>query len=171
MALAPHPNASTLERFYSAFATLDAEAMASCYDPQVLFEDPAFSLSGRAEVAGMWRMLCDATRSQGLAHWRLEHSGIAADAHSGRAHWEAHYLFSSTGRLVHNRIDARFTFTPEGLIATHTDHFDFWRWSRQALGAPGWLLGWSPWMRTQVRRRAAGSLRKFMANRRLGAGT
>ena len=170
MANTQHPNARTIERFYTAFAALEAEAMAACYDPQVTFEDPAFSLKGRAEVAGMWRMLCEATRAQGMAHWQLELSGVTANNNNGSAHWEAHYLFSATGRIVHNRIDATFTFTPEGLIATHNDHFDFWRWSRQALGLPGWLLGWSPWLRSQVRRRAAGSLRKFLANKRLGAG-
>ena len=85
------------------------------------------------------------------------------DARTGRAHWDAHYRFSATGRLVLNRIDAAFSFNPDGLIVTHRDRFDFWAWSRQALGAPGWLLGWTPLLRNKVRQQAAANLRKFLA--------
>ncbi|WP_394756490.1 nuclear transport factor 2 family protein [Rhodoferax sp.] len=161
-----HPNAQTLSKFYSAFAALDADTMASCYAADAVFDDPAFSLKGQREVAGMWRMLCAATQAKGREVWQLEFSGIEAAASSGRAHWEAHYRFSATGRLVHNIIDAQFTFTPDGLIATQRDHFDFWRWSRQALGTPGLLLGWTPWLRAKVRAQAAANLRKFLAGKR-----
>ena len=61
---------------------------------------------GAEEIGAMWRMLCEATQTQGREHWRLDFQ-IGADGCS--AHWEAHYLFSATGRLVHNRIDATFT--------------------------------------------------------------
>ena len=74
-------------------------------------------------------MLCSATRAKGMAHWRLEFSGVRADPSTGQAHWEARYLFSATGRQVHNIIDGEFSFNPDGLIATHSDHFNFWRWS------------------------------------------
>ena len=158
-----HRNAETLQRFYTAFSQLDAEAMAACYAPTARFDDPAFSLQGQEQVAGMWRMLCAGARKSGPAHWKIEFSGIEADERQGRAHWEAHYLFSATGRQVHNIIDAGFSFTPEGLIATHRDHFSFWRWSRQALGLPGLLLGWSPSLKRKVRATAAANLRRFMA--------
>lgn len=132
-----HPNAQTLQRFYTAFSQLDHATMAACYAPDATFEDEAFSLKGREQIGGMWRMLCSAAQKPAAAkHWKLEYSGIEADANGGRAHWEAHYLFSATGRKVHNIIDGTFTFTPDGLIATHRDRFNFWRWSRQALGPP-----------------------------------
>ena len=159
-----HPNAQTLQRFYTAFAALDADTMASCYALDVSFSDPVFTLQGRRETAGMWRMLSTATRAKGMAHWKLEFRDITADAQSGHAHWEAHYKFSTTGRLVHNTIDADFTFTPEGLIASHQDHFDFWRWSRQALGVSGLLLGWTPMLHNKVKATARGNLDKFLAN-------
>eukprot|EP01034_Spumella_vulgaris_P006646 gene6646-8452_t len=112
----------------------------------------------------MGRMLCTATKKPGAAeHWKLTFSGIDADAQGGKAHWEAHYLFSATGRKVHNIIDGTFTFTPDGLIATHRDSFPFWTWSRQALGTPGLLLGWTPLLRNKVRATAAGNLAKFNA--------
>ncbi len=104
-------------------------------------------------------MLCIATRAKGMAHWKLDVSGIT----DHRAHWEAHYLFSATGRIVHNIIDAEFDFDAAGLITRHRDRFDFWRWSRQALGPPGVLLGWSAWLRHRVRAQAATNLQRSMA--------
>ncbi|MFO1245953.1 MAG: nuclear transport factor 2 family protein [Ramlibacter sp.] len=158
-----HPNADTLTKFYAAFARLDTDTMASCYADDVAFDDEAFSLRGKAQTMGMWRMLCDATRAKGMDAWKLEYSGIEADATRGRAHWDAHYRFSATGRLVLNRIDGAFTFNPQGLIVTHRDRFDFWAWSRQALGTPGLLLGWTPLLRNKVRATAAANLQKYLA--------
>ena len=148
-----------VERLYAAFAKLDGAAMQNCYAPDATFDDEVFSLKGPAQIGGMWRMLCAITKAKGMAHWKLVVSDITA--HS--AHWEAHYMFSATGRLVHNRIDAAFTFDGNSLITTHRDRFDFWTWSRQALGAPGLLLGWSPFLRNKVRAQAAASLQRFLA--------
>ncbi|BEP57860.1 nuclear transport factor 2 family protein [Variovorax sp. V118] len=156
-------HAPTIERFYSAFSQLDAATMAACYAPDAVFDDEAFSLRGRREIGGMWRMLCDATKAKGADVWRLSWRDVQADARTGRAHWDAHYRFSATGRLVDNSIDARFTFTPDGLIATHRDSFPFWTWSRQALGTPGLLLGWTPMLRNKVRATAAANLATFLA--------
>jgi SnoaL-like domain len=149
---------ATIERFYAAFARLDAAAMQACYASAARFDDEVFSLSGPREIGGMWRMLCEATKAKGLAHWKLDVSRITDHG----AHWDAHYLFSATGRLVINRIDAEFAFDSAGLITQHRDRFDFWGWSRQALGAPGWLLGWTPFLRQKVRATAAANLKRFL---------
>jgi len=149
---------ATIEKFYAAFARLDDATMRSCYAEDATFDDEAFSLRGRREVAGMWSMLCAATRAKGADVWKLEVSGITENS----AHWVAFYRFSATGRLVRNSIDAKFEFGPDGLIRRHVDHFDFWKWSRQALGAPGLLLGWTPMLRNKVKQQAAHNLRKFM---------
>ncbi len=158
-----NPNTQTLTRFYTAFAALDADTMATCYAEDATFEDPAFSLKGQREVAGMWRMLCGATKARNRTDWKLEFRDIQADTTTGHAHWEAHYRFSASNRLVHNIIEANFTFTPEGLIASHTDRFNFWLWSRQALGFGGWVLGWAPYFRTLVRRQTRAALNGFLA--------
>jgi hypothetical protein len=152
--------ARVIERFYAAFAALDAEAMQACYTSDAHFEDPVFTLEGREQIGSMWRMLCEAVRAKGRDAWRLEASGISADASSGRAHWEPRYRFTATGRMVHNVVDAQFTFR-DGRFATHIDRFDFWRWSRQALGPAGVLLGWSPMLRNKVRATAARNLSAF----------
>lgn len=149
----------TIERFYAAFAALDHASMQACYAADARFDDEAFALQGREQIGAMWRMLCTATQAKGMAQWRLDASAITERS----AHWEAHYLFSATGRTVHNVIDAEFEFDAEGRITRHRDRFDFWRWARQALGTPGLLLGWTPYLRGQVRARAARNLQQFMA--------
>ena len=81
-----HANQTTLENLYSAFSRLDADAMASCYAPDAQFDDEVFSLRGHAQVSGMWRMLCDATKANGADVWKLSWSGVQADANGGCAH-------------------------------------------------------------------------------------
>ena len=160
-----HSNQTTLENFYTAFARLDADTMAASYAPDAQFDDEAFSLRGHTEVTGMWRMLCGATKAKGADVWKLTYSGVHADDKTGKAHWEADYRFSTTGRMVHNVIDGVFEFNEQGLITRHRDSFNFWTWSRQALGVPGLLLGWTPFFHQKVRKTAAANLQKFLANR------
>ena len=152
---------ATLETFYAAFARLDGEAMQACYAPDARFDDEAFSLRGREEIGAMWGMLCEAVKSQGMADWKFSYQVTSATS----AHWEPIYRFSATGRLVHNVIDAEFSFDADGRILTHRDRFDFWRWSRQALGTPGLLLGWSGFLRQKVRTQAAKNLARWRAKR------
>ena len=161
-----HANQRLLNKFYAAFARLDAEAMANCYAPDARFDDEVFSLYGQEEVAGMWRMLCTATREKGADVWKLHASGIEAGAISGHARWVADYRFSATGRKVHNVIDSQFEFNPSGLIMRQRDKFNLWAWSRQALGVPGLLLGWTPFMRRKIRVQAAANLQKFIVRRK-----
>ncbi|MFM7331685.1 MAG: nuclear transport factor 2 family protein [Brachymonas sp.] len=158
----------TITELYSAFAALDTQRMAACYAPNASFEDEAFSLRGKDEIMSMWGMLCDAVKEKGRKEWKLTFSNVQANGMSGSAHWEPIYLSSATGRIVHNIIDAEFTFNEQGLILTHRDRFDFWRWSRQALGTPGALLGWSGFLRSKVKAQANKGLRKYMAAKAQG---
>jgi ketosteroid isomerase-like protein len=150
------PNRDALDRFYAAFARRDHAAMTPLYAPDATFEDEVFTLRGK-EIGAMWHMLCENARD-----FSLEYRDVEADDARGRAHWEAKYTFSATGRPVHNVIDAEVGFR-EGLIATHRDRFDFGRWSRQAIGMPAVLLGWTPLIRNKVRATAAKNLAAFIA--------
>lgn len=152
-----HPHAELIARFYTALGKRDAEGMAGCYHPEIEFSDPVFPrLTGRQATA-MWRMLCE--RGKDLA---VEFRDVEADGTSGRAHWEAQYTFTATGRRVRNRIDARFEFR-DGRIIRHRDAFSFWAWAAQALGPMGALLGWSRLVKGRVRAQAARNLEVFMA--------
>ena len=130
--------------------------MTACYHPAVRFSDEVFVDLDAARAAGMWRMLCE--RATDL---KIESRDIAADDSTGTAHWEAWYTFATTGRTVHNRIDARFEFQG-GRIIRHRDSFGFWRWASQALGPMGSLLGWTPFLRNRVRSQAAKNLDGFL---------
>ena len=157
-----HPNAELITRFYEAFQRRDAAAMNACYHPDIVFEDPAFGRLQAADARTMWVLLC--SRAKDL---EITFRDVEADDRSGCAHWEARYLFSQTGRRVHNKIDAEFGFR-DGLIVEHNDGFSFWDWSRQAMGAPGLLLGWSPFLKARVQKNARGGLDAF---RRSGRGS
>jgi ketosteroid isomerase-like protein len=148
-------NEATIRRFYEAFQRRDAAAMAACYAPDVHFSDPVFPDLRGPQAGMMWKMLCE--RGKDL---RLEFRDVRADAATGGAHWEAWYTFSATGRKVHNVIDASFEFR-DGRIARHVDRFDLYRWSRQALGPTGLLLGWSPLLQNKVRAMAAKGLADY----------
>ncbi|MCO8168113.1 nuclear transport factor 2 family protein [Pseudomonas sp. 21LCFQ02] len=147
-----------ITRFYEAFSRLDAEAMSACYSDDVLFSDPVFGeLRGR-EAGDMWRMLTARAKD-----FSVSFDNVRADGRSGAAHWVATYLFSQTGRTVVNDIQARFVFR-DGKICEHHDHFDLWRWSRQALGAKGLLLGWTPLVQNAIRAQAHKGLKAYQRN-------
>lgn len=151
-------NKQTIERFYAAFDKHDGDAMAACYAPAAHFSDPVFLGLRGVEPGAMWRMLTG--RSDDLRVELLEHD---ADENTGSAHWLATYTFTQTGRSVTNDVRASFRFEPDGLIADHRDDFSFHRWSRQALGAPGLLLGWTPLLRGATQKKARASLDQFLA--------
>lgn len=130
--------------------------MAACYDPDAIFTDEVFQLQNGKEIAAMWHYLCESGRDLSI-----EFSNVRADEHTGRARWEAYYTFSRTGRRVHNIIEANFEFR-NGKISRHADRFPFWRWSRQAFGITGWLLGWAPFLKNKVRNTAMKSLMRFI---------
>lgn len=153
-----HPNDQLIERFYTAFNEGDGETMASCYAPDVHFSDPVFPDLRGPRAGAMWKML---TEPEG--DLRIELREHEADEATGAAHWIAHYTFAQTGRPVVNDIQASFKFK-DGLIVDHHDVFDFHRWARQALGPVGLLLGWTPLVRSKVRRMAGGRLDEFTAS-------
>jgi ketosteroid isomerase-like protein len=155
-----HPNAQTIENFYTSFGKRDAEGMLACYAPDVEFSDPVFTNLKGDEAFAMWRMLTE--RAKDI---RIEASGISADDTSGKAHWEAYYTFSQTGGKVHNRIDATFVFK-DGKIVRHTDKFDLRAWAAMALGLKGKLLGWLPPVQNAIRKNADAGLRAYMAKKR-----
>lgn len=147
-----HDHAALITRLYEAFQRCDGEAMAACYAPNAQFSDPVFPDLQGPRAGHMWRML-----TSQAADLKVEFSDVHADDSVGRAHWEAWYTFSATGRKVHNIIEAEFTFA-DGLIATHRDDFDLHAWTKQALGLPGILLGWSSFLQNKIRGQAGKGL-------------
>jgi ketosteroid isomerase-like protein len=146
-----------IDGFYRAFDERDGDRMAAFYAPAARFSDPVFPGLTGDEPGAMWRMLTGQAKDLSVELLDRE-----ADGEHGSAHWRARYTFTQTGRPVTNDVRARFRFAG-GLIAEHTDEFDFHRWARQALGAPGLLLGWTPLLRSATRRKARAALDDFMS--------
>jgi len=137
---------SIIENFYRAFDNLDAESMIDCYHKDIKFEDPAFGVLKGEKAKNMWRMLC---HSQKGKDFKVKASNIVYNNMKGTADWEAHYTFSKTGRKVHNVISAEFEFK-DGKIINHFDQFDLYKWSKQALGFKGFLLGWTTFFKKKL---------------------
>ena len=136
--------------------------MAACYADDVLFSDPAFGTLQGDDAKNMWRMLIRNAKD----NLKITVTDIEAGEMTGSANWIAEYNFSKTGRPVVNRIHARFEFR-DGKIIRHIDDFDLWKWSRQALGWTGILLGWSPWMKMKIQKSTHRSLQEYSEGSRI----
>jgi ketosteroid isomerase-like protein len=152
-----------IQRFYAAFDRRDGDAMAACYAPDASFVDPVFGRLDADQTGAMWRMLTGQA-----ADLRVELAEHESDGSTGSARWIARYTFTRTGRPVVNEVRATFKFA-DGLIVEHVDKFSFYRWSKQALGRTGTLLGWTPSLQLRVHRDARRRLAAWMQQRDGGA--
>lgn len=152
-----HENQKLIETFYTAFQNSDFKTMIACYHPEIEFSDPVFpSLTGKRAMA-MWAFL---NQRQADPKDRTFYH-VYADAETGTASWEAKYVFPQTGRRVHNRIHAQFTFQ-DGKMRKHTDSFHFWKWSAMAFGPIGVLFGWTNFLKNKVRKQVQKKLDEFI---------
>jgi len=147
--------AGLVERFYAAFGRRDHRTMAAAYAPSARFSDPVFTDLAGPRIGAMWRMLCE--RASDL---RIACGPVTVAAGRARVEWQAWYTYTATGRPVHNRIQASLTIA-DGLITRHDDRFDLYRWSRQALGFKGVVLGWTPLVQGAIRKQAGKALERF----------
>ena len=148
-----------IEKFYTAFAAKDPEAMIACYHKDIQFEDPAFGVLTGEKPGQMWRMLC---ASQKNKEFLITFSDITYDQGKGTAYWEAKYNFSKTGRKVHNKIDATFEFQ-DGKIIKHVDTFNLRKWAGQALGFKGALIGGTNFFKNKLQAQTKKALDVFIA--------
>ncbi len=130
--------------------------MQEAYHPAALFSDPVFQHLSAEEVKAMWQMLITSAKDLEITYGQVK-----ADDNHGGCHWEARYTFSGTGRKVHNKIDVNIEFK-DGKIFRHEDNFNFWAWSRMALGTPGLLMGWSSYLINAVQKKVRSRLSRFM---------
>lgn len=153
-------NEKLIQHFYNSFAQRDYKAMQDCYADDATFSDEAFQNLNSAQVKAMWKMLIK--RGKDL---EIRFQNVSADEKNGSAEWIANYTFSQTGNKVENRIKANFEFA-NGKIVKHIDSFDFYKWSSQALGLTGKLLGWTSFLRNKVQEKAMKNLAEFMEKNR-----
>lgn len=150
-------NEQVIHRFYSAFQRQDYGVMQSCYHPEAVFSDPVFGLLDYEATKAMWEMLCKRAHDLRIAYGNIH----LLDEEYATCDWEAQYIFSKTGRRVNNQIRAHMRFR-DGQIIEHSDAFAIYRWTRQAFGLRGWLLGWTAFMHRRIQAQARAGLEHFM---------
>ncbi|MGH8912555.1 MAG: nuclear transport factor 2 family protein [Acidimicrobiia bacterium] len=150
-------NRQVISRLYASFAAHDGAAMAGLYRSDAVFSDPVFGELNGAQVGDMWQMLLSAADDL-----TVQAGTIDADDSGGTARWTADYSYGSARRPVHNEVLARFEIDA-GLIATHHDTFSFPSWAGQALGLPGRLFGWTPFLKRSVRAKVRSQLQRYSA--------
>ncbi len=148
-------NQKLIQQFYEAFSRRDSQTMADCYHIDAVFNDPVFQNLKGVQIGDMWKMLCLQGKSL-----EIEFHNVEADDRSGKAEWIARYQFGKPPRPVRNQISATFKFK-DGKIIEHTDQFDFWKWSRMALGPLGLLMGWHSVVQANIRSQAMKNLTNF----------
>ena len=153
-------NEAIINKFYTAFQKLDYRTMLDCYSADPVFNDPVFGILEGEEVGAMWEMLCKNAKDFSLTFTNIK----LLDEEYATCQWKATYRFSKTGRRVVNSIKAHMRIQNGG-ITEHTDQFDIWKWSRQAMGLPGLLLGWTGFFKNSIRRNARRNLEKFINSR------
>ena len=150
-------NEALLDTFYKAFVAGDAATMTSCYHDEVTFTDPAFGTIKGEKAKAMWHMLIE----RGKGANKVTYSDVQATDTSGSTKWVAKYPYGEKKRPVVNHVQASFTFK-DGKIFTHTDDFNLHKWSKQALGLPGTLLGWTGFMRKKIQQQTGSLLEEYM---------
>ena len=149
-------NEQLIHNFYTAFQQLDAKAMNACYSDDIVFYDPVFELLRADEAKAMWEMLCKNAKDFTLSFENIKDLGD--DYYT--CDWVASYTFSKTGRKVVNKIKAHMMIV-DGIIIEHSDAFSLHKWSIQALGFSGWLLGWNSFYQRKIKNTARRNLLRF----------
>lgn len=153
-------NEELINKFYSAFQKLDYATMNGCYSEDVVFFDPVFGLLEGDMARSMWEMLCKNAKDFSLTYGNIIH----LDEEYSTCDWVATYTFSKTGKKVVNKVRANMKFY-EGKIIEHSDAFSIHKWSTQALGFSGWLLGWNKFFQQKIKNTAKRNLLNFVASK------
>ena len=139
-------NELLISNFYTSFKSLNADGMNACYSDEIVFFDPVFELLEGNQAKAMWRMLCKNARDFSLTFGNIKDMGD--DYYT--CDWVATYTFSQTGRRVVNNVKAHMKIL-DGKIVEHSDGFSLHKWSSQALGLSGRLLGWNSFFQRKIK--------------------
>ncbi|UMB54315.1 nuclear transport factor 2 family protein [Lutibacter sp. A64] len=151
-------NKELIEKFYTSFSNGNASGMTECYHKGIQFQDPVFGKLKGDEAFKMWEMLL----SKKSATTKISFSGIKTSENKGSVNWVANYVYGKNKRKVTNKVSANFKFK-DGKIIEHIDTFNVWKWSKQALGTVGFLLGWTPFMKHKIQKITKKQLENFMS--------
>lgn len=153
-------NNELIEKFYNSFLNGNVEEMTACYHDDIVFQDPVFGMLKGEEAIKMWEMLL----SRRTESTKISFDNIQTTEAGGSASWTAKYIYGAKKRKVTNVVHANFKFK-EGKIIQHIDSFDLWKWTQQAMGAVGYLMGWTPFMKNKIQKTTKQQLDSFMSRK------
>ncbi len=146
-----------INQFYNAFAQGNAKAMNKHYAEKVCFKDPAFGSLKNERVKFMWLMLLSQKRDDTSITYEI----IEVSENTAIVKWVAKYQFGPKERKVINHVTSELCLENQKIVE-HYDDFNLWRWTRQALGIPGLLFGWSSFMRQKIQKQLNKRLDRFI---------
>lgn len=152
-------NTEIAKEFYTTFANKDSDKLKQYYSTNVIFKDPAFGTLKGEDVFSMWEMLFQKGKDLEVS-FNIEKE----DKDTVIVKWIANYTFSKTKRKVENHVTATLRFSDNKIIE-HIDNFDFYNWSKQALGGVGILLGGTKWFQRKFNKEATSSLHKYIKSK------
>ena len=153
-------NQKVIHDFYSAFQKKNAEGMVKHYSKEIVFEDPAFGILKEPNASAMWKMLCASGTDL-----KIDFEIISVSEDKVEAYWEATYTFKATGRKVFNKIQAHFILK-DGLIVDHRDHFDLYKWAKQALGWKGYAIGFTSFFKSKLNKQTGKMLDNYLEHKK-----
>lgn len=153
-------NTELIEKFYTSFTASDAKGMTECYHKDITFKDEVFGTLRGDRACKMWEMLISGAKEP----VKISFSNVEAKAESASANWRAEYFYGEKKRKVINNVQANFKFK-DGKIIEHIDTFDLWNWTKQALGPVGYLIGWTPFMKSKIRKMTKEKLDGFISKK------
>ena len=154
-------NKALIEQFYTAFSEGNSKGMVACYHNEVVFQDPVFGRLQGERAINMWHMLLSKKKSDTTINFTINE---VTDVEV-KATWVAEYFYGTKKRKVVNKVNARFKFK-DGKIIEHTDTFDLWLWTKQAMGLVGYLLGWTPLLKSKIQKTTNSNLVQFLADKK-----
>jgi hypothetical protein len=152
-------------RFFEAFAASDWQTMARCYHDKASFSDPVYPDLREERIVYMWHQLLGAAetsklksgsnKAHSLNNLKLAYRVLFGDERKAQVQWTATYFYRN--RLVTNQVLSTLAIWDDKIVR-QVDEYNFWRWSRQALGLTGLAFGAMPWYQRSVQRSAQSRL-------------
>lgn len=150
-------NKEIIKKFYTSFSNGNIKGMLECYHKDVIFQDPVFGKLERERAFKMWEMLLSQKKEDTIINF----NNAQATNEIGKANWVAEYVYGAKKRKIINRVQANFKFK-NGKIIEHFDFFDLWKWTKQAFGITGFLIGWTPFMKNKIQQTTNKRLDEFI---------
>ncbi|WP_339923671.1 nuclear transport factor 2 family protein [uncultured Cyclobacterium sp.] len=151
-------NNDLLKKFYTSFSKGDSKGMVECYHKDIVFKDPVFGKLKGDRAFKMWEMLL----SNKKADTKISFDIRRVSDERGKVNWVAEYAYGVKKRKVINKVSGEFKFKDDKIIE-HIDSFNLWKWTKQAMGIVGYLIGWTPFMKSKIQNTTNKKLNKYIA--------